>query len=108
MRRFTARKTAAPMIAVPCTTGKSRPSTACTARRPIPGHAKMVSTTTAPPSIRPKSIPSTVITGSVAFRSTCFRRTARPPSPFARAVRTKSCASTSSRLVRVSRLIWAA
>ena len=48
-----------------------------------------------------------VTTGRSAFRAPCRRTTDRSLSPFARAVRTKSWPSTSSRLDRVIRAMIA-
>ena len=45
---------------------------ACTESRPTPGHAKMVSVMTEPPSSVPSSIPTMVTIGIEAFLSACF------------------------------------
>src|SRR5437763_1003250 len=77
------------------------------ASRPMPGHAKTVSVTTAPPSSVPNCRPVIVTTGSAAFLSVCFITTAASGKPLARAVRTKSWRSTSSTAERVSRAMEA-
>jgi hypothetical protein len=55
--------------------------------RPRPGHAKMVSVTTAPPSSNTKSMAQMVARGIRAFRRPCSRITVRRGSPLARPVR---------------------
>jgi hypothetical protein len=54
----------------------------------------------------PVLTPIIVITGSSALHRACTSMTRDAASPFARALRMKSCCSTSSMLVRVSRIIW--
>src|SRR5881396_136101 len=58
------------------------------ARRPMPGHAKTVSTTTAVVTRIANDTPAKVTTGISAFRSAWRQITARSEAPFARAVRT--------------------
>ena len=67
--------------------GTSMPSTACSAREPMPGSAKMVSVKTTPPSSAAVSIPTTVSSGISALRSACLNRTDVSDSPFALAAR---------------------
>ena len=62
---------------------------------------------TAPVSSSPVSSPVTVITGSIALRSTCRLRIVVLVRPFASAVRTKSSSCTSSTDARVIRKITA-
>src|ERR671933_103785 len=70
--------------------------------RPSPGRAKTVSTTNVPARSCPNCRPKIVTTGISAFFSACLPITAHSASPFARAVVTYSCRSTSSMLERVS------
>ena len=74
-------------ISTVCTTGKSRKKIASTTSLPIPGHANTDSVMTAPPSRVPTCSPSTVSTGTAAFRSACRSTTARSARPLARPVR---------------------
>ena len=60
---------------------------ACTLRRPTPGHAKIVSVMTEPPSSVPSSMPTIVTMGMAAFFSACFHTTGGLLTPLARAVR---------------------
>lgn len=57
---------------------------------PMPGRPKTVSVTTAPPKLEPNAVPTTVITGMMAFFSACLKTTLFSVAPFARAVRIKS------------------
>src|SRR5229473_5121555 len=77
------------------------------ASRPTPGHAKMVSVTTAPPRRKPYWSPTTVTTGISAFLRACLPTTLQGGTPLARAVVTYSRPSTSSMPERVSRLMMA-
>ena len=70
----------------------------------IPGQLKMYSTSTAPANIEPTWSPTMDVTGRSAFRRTCRHATIRSPSPFARAVRTKSRLASSRKLDRVMRI----
>ena len=54
----------------------------------MPGHAKTVSVTTAPPSSVPTWRPRTVTMGIIAFLSACRKMTSRAGRPFDHAVRT--------------------
>src|SRR6516164_4758940 len=63
---------------------------ATTIRRPRPGHPKMASVITAPPSRYPNNTAMIVITGSKEIFNTCFQRTYPSDKPFAYATRTKS------------------
>ena len=60
---------------------------ACTLSRPTPGHAKIVSVMTEPPSSVPSSMPTIVTMGIAAFLSACFHTTGGSLTPLARAVR---------------------
>src|SRR5215475_6153735 len=77
------------------------------ASRPTPGHAKMVSVTTAPPRRKPYWRPTTVTTGMSALVSACLATTPAGGTPLARAVVTYSRPSTSSMPERVRRLMMA-
>src|SRR3989442_376951 len=96
-------KIVADRIKTVCTTGKSRKKIASTTSLPIPGHAKIDSVITAPPSSVPICRPSTVSSGIVALRSAWRRTTRGSPSPLARPVRMYSWPRISSRLERVRR-----
>ena len=87
--------------------GKSRFSSACTVSRPSPGHAKIVSVITAPPSTCPASSPASVTIGIAELRSVCLPITRASRRPFARAVRMYSSFRTSRTAERVSRAIRA-
>ena len=58
--------------------------------RPIPGHAKTLSTNTEPAMTPGSDSASSTTSGGHALRSTWRAYTRRAPSPFARAVRTQS------------------
>ena len=75
--------------------------------RPIPGHAKTVSTTMAVLTMSTRLMPASVSTGMSAFLSACFTITRFSGSPFRRASFTYSEPSTSSMDERVIRM-WAA
>ena len=85
---LTTTKTVAKSKMQPLITGMSRLEIASNASRPTPGHAKMLSVKTAPPSKRPVCKPTTVMIGTSAFRSAWRITIVRASSPFARAVRT--------------------
>src|SRR5262249_34108274 len=70
------------------TTGKSRLRSACTVRRPSPGHAKIVSVMTAPPRSWPISSPASVTIGIAELCSVCLATTRGSLRPLARAVST--------------------
>src|SRR4029077_3197187 len=86
--RLTATKISETTRTTPCTTGKSRLKIASTTSRPMPGHAKMVSVTTAPPRSWANCSPSRVTIGIAAFLSACPASTRTSLTPLARAVRT--------------------
>ena len=58
-----------------------------TKSRPIPGHVKTVSVTSAPLKTSGSCSPASVISGMSAFLSACLRMTTPAATPFARAVR---------------------
>src|SRR5438874_744513 len=89
-------KIVADRIRIVCTTGKSRKKIASTTSLPMPGHAKIDSVITAPPSSVPICRPSTVSSGMVALRSAWCSTTRRSPRPLARPVRMYSWPRISS------------
>ena len=84
--------------------GRSRPEIAVNTTLPIPGQAKIDSTTIAPARMCPNRSPSTLAIGTAALRSTWRTATGEGPSPLARAVRTWSCPIVSSIRARVRRI----
>jgi hypothetical protein len=76
--------------------------TALTKKPPIPGIAKIFSTTNDPVSSVASSGPKYVTTASSALRSTCRTWTQLSGTPLARAVLTKSSRATSTTELRVS------
>src|SRR6266542_926154 len=96
-----------PMRTVAWTTGKSRNEMPSNRRRPTPGHAKTVSTTTATLTMMTRLMPASVSTGMSAFLKACLAMTNFSGSPLRRASFTYSEPSTSSMDERVS-LMWAA
>src|SRR5712664_2948102 len=76
-------------------------------RRPTPGQANTVSTTTATLTMITRLIPASVSTGISAFLKACLEMTSASGSPLSRASLTYSEPSTSSIDERVSRM-WAA
>jgi len=67
--------------------GVSWAKMALTINRPIPGHAKMVSTSTEPENRNGSERPMRVMIGRSAFRRACLPITTRSGRPLARAVR---------------------
>src|SRR3954452_21178169 len=73
----------------------------------MPGQAKTFSTSTLAPSRKENTMLSVVITGNMALRKAYVTITVAGDRPLARAVRTKSDASTASIEARVMRAIGA-